>query len=247
MKIIYLTYSILMCALFAYPQIPNPSFEVWTDSFPSGWANFQGLTYCISPNSNAHSGSTSAKSEALYSGTCIQSYLITGTPSNQFVPISSKPLELHGWYIFHPLQNENFDANIYFKKNGLIIGTGFFVDYASSAVYNEFVINVTYSLPLQPDSFSIWFSISANPLPCGSYYIVDDLSFQNFVGINEYPQTFILDAFPNPFSESVSIKYNLNAASKIKVKVIDVFGREVSPQIIITPSDIEIKRTNLSS
>ena len=132
-----------------------------------------------------------------------------------------------------------------FKNNGTVIGAGTFVDSISNPAYQEFIVNITYTSILIPDSFSIVITFDyLSPIwsHCGSYFIVDDLSFQNFVGINELTPNYSLKVSPNPFSDKTFLKYNVGDINKIKTKVIDVFGREVSPRILIKPSEIEIER-----
>jgi hypothetical protein len=255
MKKIYVSVLILLNSICAFAQIPNPSFEQWTFSQPDGWR-----AYFNPPNSpytfetqdpNAHDGSIAVKSEVILTGpVCNRSGLYTASTNyNFFVPISVKPLELHGWYILNSDSNDHFNAVVEFKNNGTVIGTGTFVDSLSNPAYQEFIVNITYTSILIPDSFSIIITfdyLSPNHSHCGSYFIVDDLSFQNFVGINELAPNYSLKVSPNPFSDKTLLKYNVRDLNKIKTKVIDVFGREVSPRITIKQSEIEIERSNLT-
>ena len=59
------------------------------------------------------------------------------------------------------------------------------------------------------------------------YYKIDNITSVTS-GVNNLPSTFELGQnYPNPFSASTAIPYNLNQQSDIKVTIYDILGREV--------------------
>ncbi len=68
------------------------------------------------------------------------------------------------------------------------------------------------------------------------------------ISITTYPDSEIkLELFPNPFWDQTTLRTNLSSDQKLKVQLIDVFGREVIPTINFYSSTIEIEKGNLKS
>ncbi|MEO8149227.1 MAG: T9SS type A sorting domain-containing protein, partial [Bacteroidia bacterium] len=228
MKKLILILIIVINTQLTFSQIPNPGFESWNFFQPAGWRAFWTSPYSpVEPDhadSNAHSGYLAVKSEIFNILQCNPSGLFTGTELDSFyLPISIKPEELHGWYILNSIGNDKFTATVKFKNNSQQIGYGQFVDSISSTVYQEFVAPINYNSSAVPDSFSIALTFnSESPFPlgafgianCGSYFIVDDLSFHTLSGINDLTSNFLLQISPNPFNDEFKLTLNNNIPSQ---------------------------------
>jgi hypothetical protein len=109
------------------------------------------------------------------------------------------------------------------------IASGKFTTTAASSTWTARTIDLTSSYVNQnvaPDTLKIYCSSSSLYRPSvGSILWVDDFQFNGYVGINEIEGvTNNVSVFPNPASNSVSIKCSVSAKS---VDVIDVTGRKV--------------------
>lgn len=233
----YLFIITLLNVITLFGQIPNPSFENWSVTQPNGWTAM--FTQPYSPyqfetkNNNAYLGLSSLKSEVLLmpaSTVQIASGVYTGTPStNYYVPIGPKPTKLFGWYIF---QN-NLDIltfNVSVKSGGNVIGTGVFTSTNTVTAYTQFSINITYTSAAIPDSFSIGLSINyagpqfTKPGHLGTYFIVDNLSFDINVGLDENYKNDHLKVYPNPANTFLTFQ-NLEEANRIsEIEVFDTKG-----------------------
>ncbi len=63
----------------------------------------------------------------------------------------------------------------------------------------------------------------------GNRLFLDALNFQNPNGLNELTRSYNLNIFPNPSNGEITVKFNLNDASTVKVNVVDVLGKNVLP------------------
>ncbi|MBL7913111.1 MAG: T9SS type A sorting domain-containing protein [Bacteroidia bacterium] len=63
----------------------------------------------------------------------------------------------------------------------------------------------------------------------GNRLFLDALNFQNPNGLNELTKSYNLNIFPNPSNGEITVKFNLNDASTVKVNVVDVLGKNVLP------------------
>jgi hypothetical protein len=213
-------YWVLTSGLTA--QIPNSNFENWTGNNPdpAGWYTWHNPTspyVFITRSSLPCWGNYSLKSTVIPSqqpNVYISSPVHTGTSTNPYIPISVKPHELHGCFIFDRPANASvtFNATVNLKSNGVVIGSGTFSNALNVSSFQNFVVNISYTMPGIPDSVSIRFDFGlANPLTIsenGAYYILDSLSFQNIDGIMEGHILTGFKSLPNPFSGITQLEFD---------------------------------------
>lgn len=227
---------ILFCNTLSFAQIPNPSFETWTSGRPNGWHSYRHsapYTFEMQDN-NSHLGSYALKSIVYpYSATILLTAgIMTGdvtwsgiNPTMEkygYIAGTEKPSKLVGWYIFDNKFNtdDTLIANIWFKKSGIVIGSGQFTTATGNTVYKQFVVNVNYISSLEPDSFKIFISFNKpdklrDIITGGEYFIVDNLAFDNSTGIeNNNNKEREIKVYPNPANELLTIQI-LDINSKI--------------------------------
>ena len=141
---------------------------------------------------------------------------------------NNKPQYLFGWYQFQNF-NSAFNVNIYFKNGNTQIGSGAFTTTTSQTSYKQFTININYTSILMPDSFSIVISMSdtfPSTNTCGSYYIIDDLSFDTNVGITESllekPQ---INFYPNPTNEMLNVEFKIFKENSSRIQLQNALGQ----------------------
>ncbi|HEY0031302.1 MAG TPA: T9SS type A sorting domain-containing protein [Bacteroidia bacterium] len=65
------------------------------------------------------------------------------------------------------------------------------------------------------------------------------------LGLKYIPTENTIEVFPNPFTGKLFIRTNFNDNTKLKIRIVDVLGREISPVIKFNSEGIEMDRGNL--
>ncbi len=252
MKRIFTLFGLFFLAgmFFASAQtVPNGGFETWTNvNITSSWKsnNKTNLTpnlnyirqstdkhsgtYAVEIISSAGdwSGSTGNISGLLTLGNVdINTQTVTGG-----IPISTKPLDLHGFYKYTAGNGaENMRVTLTITKwtgtSRITLFNGSFNSPAGQTVttYTQFTIPITYSPPtIIPDSFNVVIKSSAvNPV-IGTRLLIDDLAFTpSTVGVEE-EAVFAPSMWPNPANENVFL--NLNG-EEYDITVSNMIGQNV--------------------
>ena len=239
--ILTVCFFVFISLALGYAQIPNASFEQWTNGEPDEW-----LTTNSSPDyvpftqsSDAHEGTSSILGTVLsFQGFAIPIALISGTQDQEGFEISTRPEALHGWYKFTSVGSDFLIITTGFEKNGSAIGAGQFTADVSTNDYTEFVINPIYINSDTPDTAYIAFQISnsTSGFPhAGSTFIVDDLSWGAATGVEDIvnlPKDYLLEQnYPNPFNPNTKISWQTPKSGYQTLKVYDVLGNEVTTLI----------------
>jgi hypothetical protein len=239
-----LLFALLLCCAFPLlSQIPNGSFENWTNGSPDNWitTNSPPIFSNITKSSSAHAGTAAARGDVLtIAGTSVvlPPLLQAGVRGNGF-SYNQRPAAANGWYQFFPAAGSGDQLVIFialFKglAAGQPIGAASASITATSSTYTQFSSPFFYFTSDTPDTCIIQFQIAgtAGQPHAGSYFILDDLSFgalsTSVKDIAAVPTSFGLDQnYPNPFNPSTAISYQLTAVSFVNLKVFDMLGREV--------------------
>jgi hypothetical protein len=232
----------LISLVFAQNPIPNAGFENWTEGEPDDWLTFDwlGLYDAVSQSEISHSGSYALKGEVVsFFQEAVPPYIAT---DSAHISISQNYTRLSGYYQF--INNgedamwaivELFDA----QETYVGVGSGEFGQ--TSGGYSQFAVNLNYNYGSgQPaTSAFIWFSIipssesQTDSLSLGSYFLLDDLAFDNVSSISEghigeSPRTYQLDQnYPNPFNPSTTINFSIPQSGRVNLSIFNSIGQEV--------------------
>jgi hypothetical protein len=233
---------LLCCAIPLFAQIPNGSFENWTNGSPDNWltTNSPPTLVNITKSAVAHAGSSAARGDVVTrSGSFVlPPYLLSGSEGNGFT-YSQRPAAFNGWYQFSPAtgSGDQMLVNVILFKGisrGTPIGVASILIKASATAYKQFSLPFLYVSAETPDTCVIQIQITgaAGQPKVGTYFIIDDLSFGSVgtaVDNAAVPNTFGVDQnCPNPFNPSTSISYQLSAKSFVSLRVYNVLGAEVA-------------------
>lgn len=223
--------AMLLPASILIAQIPNPSFEDWTEDNPDYW--FSGNTgqfEFVSESTSAHDGAKAAKCNVeKFAGQTFTSPLALGD-LGLGVPSATAPEAIHGWFMFNSDGGDVGYGTAGMVNNGVTCGAGAY-EFGPSSVYKEFVIDLFYDTGLPyGDSLLLYFIIS-NPQSQfpheDSYLIIDDLEFGEPSAVHELNMapSSIERITPSPSSSAAEITYYLESAGKTQLMVYDVTGR----------------------
>jgi hypothetical protein len=227
-----------------FAQIPNASFESWSEGIPTDWFTSNivvlGIPYAVNVTqaTDAYSGSSAAQGTVIsYFGTPYSPLIASGVDALGF-PINSRPEALHGWYKLASDSGDVFDVVVSTQKNGVANGVGALLAATPQPVYREFIVNIYYTDAQTPDT--AWIAIvlansTTGRTHIGSTFWVDDLSFGSAgttdvkeLG-NSMPAAFVLNQnYPNPFNPSTKIQFEIPEAGFVSLKVYNLLGQEVA-------------------
>lgn len=253
-KILPIVIGFLAFFNYSFGQIPNPSFETWTGQHPDGWRAYWNPPYSPytfeTTTTNVHNGSIAVKSDIVLTGPYFNPsglYSASDT-TDYYFSITTKPLELKGWFILQTNGLDTFTVNVTMKSSGVIIGQGEFTSFTTNLTYSEFTTNINYSVSAIPDSMKIVVTFNhGTPWSghSGSYFILDDLYFGLVDGINENHNSQSFQVTPNPVTKDLHIIASNNEQIK-SFEIINSFG-QVLKTINEPTTNENIEVSNLSN
>jgi hypothetical protein len=233
--------TILFVFLFAsvvnaQNPIPNPVFENWTGNNPDGWFANNPPTgpSPVTPSSDAHSGSLSARLEVVdFMGFPFPPAISSGIDGLGF-PVSQRYEALNGYFKFSPQSGDFFDVFIQMWVGGLQgtqIGNSLLSIQTAAADWTQFSATIDYLQSGTPDLCTVQIQVGAlNNF--GGVALVDDLEFGAPTDVEQIegnPVRYsLMQNYPNPFNPSTNIEYSIPSESYVELKVYDVLGDEVA-------------------
>ncbi len=177
----------VLCPLFGSlegsAQVPNGSFENWTDCEPTGWAsgNVCGVFAPITKSSTAQTGSFAARGEVInFFGQSIGPVLQSGAEGTGFA-ISERFASVEGSHMFQPVGGDRFGVNVAFYKDGKVVAQGAVAMATSAPSYTPFKVIMNYVSQAIPDNAVIQIMIvglvTGSDFHLGSVMFVDAVSF----------------------------------------------------------------------
>jgi hypothetical protein len=240
---------IILWPFISYSQIPNADFEHWTQVssmlIPDNWAfmAIEGVAIPVRPTTNSHSGNYAIYGEVMDNGTLPPFSLIS--PTSISVPtgsedigfaVSERHAVLSGFYQFGPVEGDKLVISVNMFNDTTAIGIGKLNIESIASTYTPFSVNISYFTEETPDmcliSVTIHGPASANDYHEGSYYIIDDLSFDSPVTVFEIngdlDDQFVLNQnYPNPFSGDTEIHFQVPSPMNVKIKIFNILGQEI--------------------
>lgn len=223
---------------FNFAQIPNGGFEEWTAGNPNNWLSAN-ISAQLSPipvtkTTLAHSGNYALRADQKLQDVFGWATIWAGADAHGF-PINKKYVQMTGYYkcsLVAP--GDRFLVLCAITKGGFLgtnLGGGGLTISQSTDVYTKFSIPFTYVANEIPDWSQISFMIGGTST-IGSYYVIDDLQFEETTNINfnqnELPKAFkVSQNYPNPFNPSTIIRYELPKTCFVKLSIYDLLGREL--------------------
>lgn len=241
----------LTLSLGAKAQIPNMSFETWTNvvpfgSQPVGWFGItvnQQTTGAQQGTSYVRIITTSTNSTS-YDGIFYATSNITPTMVTSGVPYTQRPVSLNGFYKTSGLAvGDTVQVFTMLLETGNLVAFGATL-YETNNVpsWTSFSIPYNYFSVLNPDTVHIIASsneqgFGGGPNAIGSTLDLDNLSFMLATKIDAMSIGTAFIVYPNPASDELNVISKDETATMITV--IDVTGR------MIDEIDIENEKTRI--
>lgn len=252
MNKIYILIPFIILSLGLHAQIPNASFESWTNhgnySTPDGWDNRNAQTASAAiftcqqgtpgTDGNYYMRLISKKiGSSVVNGIAVSGRLdsLTGAPVSGF-PYTGRPASLTGKWQYMALGNDQGDVSIELTKWNTAsnkrdtVGSATYLLPGMVMSWADFSININYASQATPDSAMIVFSPS-NGLNTAenSYIFVDELKFSDFpanVNATNAP-TSNIKVYPNPATDHINLDLGRQTAGPVFLKLMDMLGKTV--------------------
>ena len=253
MKKIVTLFSLLFMVGTAVAQIPNNSFETWSNAtgynVPAGWGTLNAKTnmmgaYTCGKGTPGYAGAsyiqlvtTTVASVGTFPGVAVSGVLDTTTyqPVSGFAS-TARPVALVGACQYMASGTDHSHINILITKWNTMLSQRDTVAIASrvfagmAMVWDTFSIPLTYYSGEVPDSAIITLSASG-PVPAGgSYLYVDSLMFTGAVpaGVATVNVSgHAANLYPNPATGFTTLVYSSADAGNVTIQIVDVVGKSV--------------------
>lgn len=245
----FATLGLMLASTAAMAQIPNASFETWTNfgdyQDPAGWASLNILASltgaeisCEQVTGAVGSYGASVKTVNVPGVGLLPGLLISGDPvaAADGFPTTLRPQALNGKWKVDVETGDQASVTITFSRwdavaqEREVIGSGAVVVGTNVAAWTNFSVPITYASSATPDTASIAVLSSLGAGVAGSTISVDDLSFGAAVGIAEEFAGSV-NLWPVPATDVL----NLSASAAFRtVELIAADGRLVKQVANVT-------------
>lgn len=233
MKIWIFTFVLFCCSMGVYAQIPNGGFEQWEsysdDSCaapakvyqkPDGWngslpRSCQAYSYSLSKNNDNFPSGTGQFSLKIQADTTngVRGVAISNDGHDKMVnwipkpsfPISNRPAYLNLYYKYLPFGGDTMIIQVYFYKNGAVIGNPVFGTSDTISNWTALQIPMSYTTSAVPDSATILIVTGVYVEHPQTVLYLDNLSFSGTSSIGENRQV-TFQMYPNPASGKMNIR-----------------------------------------
>jgi hypothetical protein len=217
-------------------NVLNFSFENWTPiswEEPNGWAtgNLWAIgqpTMPVIKTTDSYAGTyaldlsvvLSTGGDTLWGAASNGYWGENGAAGGQ--PFTGSPTAVECWYKYAPVGGDNAMFSVEFKSGGGGIGNYGNNFNTPASTYTHWTQAIP---PLTPDTvlIAIW---AGNNI--GSQFIVDNIDFVFPVGIAEGLTVEKLVAYPNPATDILKIKFNIEKDNNVNIRLVDALGKELT-------------------
>ncbi|MDD3858882.1 MAG: T9SS type A sorting domain-containing protein [Bacteroidales bacterium] len=246
-------------------QIPNGGFETWENYYDDGgecmppYNTYEKPDFWVGSlpySCETNSFSLEKNNESYPEGTGqfslkIQPDIPNGVrgvvisndsadPMTNWIPqpsfaINYRPESLYLYYKCFPYGGDTIIANIYFYKDGVVIGNPYIGTTQTVSEWTPLEIPMTYYNSEVPDSATILFVTGAYVQHSESTMYIDNLSFNGFV--TDIPDKISLNSnvniYPNPATDYITVSTeNLNNTD-LTVNIYNVIGALVKSETLL--------------
>jgi hypothetical protein len=216
----------------SFAQIPNGSYENWTNGNPDSWSpnNFFPDLITVTSTTDAHDGSFALKGEVVsYNGGAVPPNVTPTSSNNLGFSITRHYVDLTGWYKSDLIgSNVGTVAIVIYHSSGLSIGYGF-AYLPAAANYTRFTIPISYTSNYPAATAHITFSMAdstGSGFNVGSNFIIDALELEQITGVEEMSRNS-MNVFPNPATAQINFTSEVTDEKKYFVRLYNVTGELV--------------------
>jgi hypothetical protein len=239
MNFIKLLSALLLLPFLSISQIPNASFEDWTNFIPDGWAtNVSPPLLPVSSSTDAHTGLYALKGEVVNDAGIAFGPFIQPLNSAGFgFPVSNNDTMLYGFYKSGVIGGNLGLVEVWAYDSLLMqVGAGYgYLD--SQATYKEFAIPVIYVPGSQAKYMVIIIQMTDTAISgsfnVGSYFLIDDLSFTKTSTVDiRHAEKLNYCVSPNPATDFINISGAFDSRKKQYLSIYDVTGKKIVHEIV---------------
>ena len=254
MNIYKLVIGLLLIPTFSFCQIPNHSFESWTDSVPDNWITNSSPPSLLPvlPSTDAHTGNFSLQCQIVDdSGFPFGPYIQPASGSYGF-PYNDNDSILYGFYKSN-LIGSNLGLVEVIVYDSLLLPIGAGISFLSSSTnFTEFTVPIIYLPGAIASEMTIIIQMSdtdsTSIFNVGSYFLIDDLSFTHTSSVNiQTPDENYYSVSPNPATDFMTIHADLSMRRKQYYAIYDVTGKKILSDHLIAINDDSTSAIDVSS
>lgn len=254
MKIIQVLTGLFLFPAIAFCQIPNPSFEDWTDSFPDGWYTNSSPPSLLPVimSTDAHTGDFALKCQIVDdSGIPFGPYIQPATVSHGF-PYTLNDTVLYGYYKADLIGSNLGLVEVWIYDSLLNqVGAGLAL-LPTTQTYTQFSIPIIYTPGSYANELSIIIQMTdtsaTGNFSVGSYFLLDDLTFQDSATVNiNTPEKNHYTISPNPANDHITIQGDFSNRKKQYVAIYDVTGKKLFSDNLSPLSENSVNSIDVSS
>jgi len=238
--------GLLLLPVLGLAQIPNPSFENWTNLNPDGWlVNISPpLLLPVSSSNDARTGSYALKGEIVNDLGLPFGPFIEPTSTGLGFPVSSNDTGFYGFYKAD-LIGSNLGLVEVLVYDSLFNQIGAGITYLTTdTTYSEFYVPIIYSSGAHAKEMSVIFQMtdtdSTGSFNVGSYFIIDDLSFEHTSTVNlSTPEKSFYNVSPNLIIDHIVISTADITSRNQYISIFDASGKKLLSKNL-RPSENEL-------
>lgn len=225
------TLILMICMLSSrlLAQIPNGSFETWSQNVPNSWfaALIPGYPVLVQ-STDAHTGAYSVQLNVVdIGGNPYGSSLSTGSANSLYVPISYVPGAIEFWYKLTTSGGDQLSTVALVYSGGNIVALGS-TSLNTASTYTQATYSITnLTGATTADSIQISFIVNnpAGGTHVGTSAIIDDVGAPLASGISNSQLAETFKIGPNPVKNVLGIKAEKALTGNVTATIYDISGR----------------------